>query len=499
MQAMLGEILVNFIVLCVIFLVVAIIVAIKNKWRKSEITSFDLIGKSKVNGLDMKTFDDIAGLSEVKTELRKIIRYFKSDKDKGDLKLPAGILLYGPPGCGKTSLAKAIATEAGVNFLCRNASDLVSDNFLGSSNIARLFAFARKVSPCIVFIDELDILGARFGATSQHQCDVTRLLAEMDGFQKNTDILVIGATNDVGALDKALLRSGRFGRKFHVGAPTTEEDVLQVIDMYSSGKVFEEKLTRNILARMFMGMSPADMEEVLNYCGVTSFLNDAPITREDIEVATIELNIGSVLEKKKSDVNSAYRKLRAYHEAGHAVVGKAVGMCISSVTIYGSSSIGVGGLTKFGADYDIQDLDAVTDLKTIKGVVKNLITLYGGYCAEREFARDMSDISLGSTHDINVATNIAEMIDMCFPWYRSIIRNSRNTDSQERLNAREEAIDLLCESACKQARLACERNKVVIARLASSLLDNYMITDDCLDEILKDVVSIDVSWEIHLT
>ncbi len=322
------------------------------------VTSFDLIAdnpakslsEDKYADLDMKSFDDIAGLTELKVELRKFLAVFNNQEAfvEKSVSIPRGILLWGTPGCGKTSLAKAIAKEANVNFLCRNAADLVSGYSMSNENkIGELFKKARENAPCVIFIDELDIIGERYTGgmgAGAHQVEVTRLLAEMDGFQKNENILVIGATNDIAKLDKALLRSGRFSKKFHVGMPQKREDILAVINMYKGNKPFEEGITDDDLIKTLGRLTPADIKELLNECGIYAVMSNSCITLDLLNKTILELNLGTNLVESDKAMSPEKKRLLAVHEAAHALVGRALGFGITGVSLVGTQT-GVGGMT----------------------------------------------------------------------------------------------------------------------------------------------------------
>ena len=272
-------------------------------------------------------FDDVAGLDEEKQEMLEIVQFLKEPKKFNEMgaKIPKGVLLYGKPGTGKTLIAKAIAGEAGVPFISMSGSEFI-EMFagLGASRVRKLFEKARKVAPCIVFIDEIDAIGSRRssgnGAESENNQTLNQLLVEMDGFDTEETIIVLAATNRPEMLDKALLRPGRFDRQITINVPDLKgrEEILKI---HSKDKKFAENITLKSIAEDTAGFTGAELSNILNEAAILAAINEHDvIQQEDIEEALKKVTVG--LQKTSRVISDKDKKLTAYHEAGHAIVSK---------------------------------------------------------------------------------------------------------------------------------------------------------------------------------
>ena len=353
--------------------------------------------KSKV------TFDDIAGLDEEKDELKEIVEFLKKPKKFTEMgaKIPKGVLLYGKPGTGKTLIAKAIAGEADVPFISMSGSEFI-EMFagLGASRVRKLFDKARKLSPCIVFIDEIDAIGSRrtsnSGAESENNQTLNQLLVEMDGFSSEETIIVLAATNRPEMLDKALLRPGRFDRQVTIPAPdlSGREEILKI---HSKDKKLADDVSLYNIAEDTAGFTGAELANILNEAAIiaTKKEHDA-ITNSDLDEAVKKVTVG--LEKTSRKISEKDKKLTAYHEAGHAIVSQFLPTqtAVKEVSIIPRGM--AGGYTMYKSDEDKYYISK-TEMQ------EKLIALLGGRAAEKLI---LDDISTGASNDLEVATQIAK-------------------------------------------------------------------------------------------
>ena len=290
------------------------------------------VGKARAqmsdkNNKERVTFKDVAGLEEAKIEIMEIVDFLKkADKYKAlGAKIPKGALLAGPPGTGKTLLAKAVAGEANVPFLSISGSDFV-EMFVGvgASRVRDLFEQAKKVAPCIVFIDEIDAIGrargknSGFSGNDERENTLNQLLTEMDGFQTNAGVIVLAATNRVDILDKALMRAGRFDRQIEVGLPDVKERK-EIFDVHLRKLKLDDKLDREFLAKQTPGFAGADIANVCNEAALIAARHDkSAVTQEDF-LAAIDRIVGG-LERRNMPMTAEERRSTAIHEAGHATV-----------------------------------------------------------------------------------------------------------------------------------------------------------------------------------
>ena len=290
------------------------------------------VGKARAqmadkNNKDRVTFKDVAGLEEAKVEIMEIVDFLrKADKYKAlGAKIPKGALLAGPPGTGKTLLAKAVAGEANVPFLSISGSDFV-EMFVGvgASRVRDLFEQAKKVAPCIVFIDEIDAIGrargknSGFSGNDERENTLNQLLTEMDGFQTNAGVIVLAATNRVDILDKALMRAGRFDRQIEVGLPDVKERK-EIFDVHLRKLKLDSKLDREFLAKQTPGFAGADIANVCNEAALIAARNDKEYVTQVDFLAAIDRIVGG-LERRNMPMTEKERRSTAIHEAGHATV-----------------------------------------------------------------------------------------------------------------------------------------------------------------------------------
>ena len=291
------------------------------------------VGKARAQEIDKNnteqkvTFKDVAGLEEAKVEIMEIVDFLKNAKKYRELgaKIPKGALLVGPPGTGKTLLAKAVAGEANVPFFSISGSDFV-EMFVGvgASRVRDLFEQAKKKSPCIVFIDEIDAIGrargrnAGFSGNDERENTLNQLLTEMDGFQTNAGVIVLAATNRADILDKALMRAGRFDRQIEVGLPEIHERK-EIFDVHLRKLKLDPNLDRDFLAKQTPGFSGADIANVCNEAALIAARHNKPFVSKEEFLAAVDRIIGG-LERKNKVIKAEEKKVVAFHEAGHAAV-----------------------------------------------------------------------------------------------------------------------------------------------------------------------------------
>ncbi len=364
-------------------------------------------GKARTKlGADEKkkvTFDDVAGADEEKAELSEIVSFLKNPKQFTDIgaRIPKGVLLVGPPGTGKTYIAKAVAGEANVPFLSISGSDFVELYVgVGASRVRDLFDQAKKNAPAIIFIDEIDAVGRHRGAGyggghDEREQTLNQLLVEMDGFGNNEGVIIIAATNRPDILDPALMRPGRFDRQVYVGLPDIRGRAA-VLKIHARNKKLASDVDLDVVAKSTSGFAPADLENLLNEAALLAArYNRTEITMKDLEDSMIKVVAGP--EKKTRVRTKKDNRLVAYHEAGHALVSKFLSTHdpVHQVTIIPRGM--AGGMTIY-----LPQEDTFTTSKT--EMTENIISLLGGRVAE-ELVLD--DISTGASNDIQRASGIA--------------------------------------------------------------------------------------------
>jgi cell division protease FtsH len=377
----------------------------------SKVMSF---GKSRARLMSdedkKKTFEDVAGAEEEKEELAEIVEFLKHPSKFIDVgaRIPKGVLLVGPPGTGKTLLAKAVAGEAGVPFYTISGSDFV-EMFVGvgASRVRDLFDQAKKNSPCIVFIDEIDAVGRHRGAGlggghDEREQTLNQLLVEMDGFGVNQGVIVLAATNRPDILDPALLRPGRFDRRIYVGMPDIKgrEAILRV---HARKKPLMPEVDLGEIAKITPGFTGADLENLMNEAAILSARkNKKEIGNAEIKEAIFKVQIGP--EKKSRVISEHERKLTAYHEAGHAIAVRAASTFnkVDRVTIIPAGA--AGGYTVFKPD---EDKSFYTKSQLMEGIIVAL----GGRAAEEVV---LGEISTGAGNDLQQANKIARSMIVKF-------------------------------------------------------------------------------------
>ncbi len=425
------------------------------------------------------TFKDVAGLDEEKNELIEIVDFLKSPEKFHEIgaKIPKGILLCGKPGTGKTLIAKAIAGEAGVPFITMSGSEFI-EMFagLGASRVRKLFEKAKKISPCIVFIDEIDAIGSRrtsgSGGESENNQTLNQLLVEMDGFETDETVIVLAATNRPEMLDKALLRPGRFDRRITIAAPDLHgrEEILKI---HSQNKKFEKDIDLKEIAGDTAGFTGAELANVLNEAAIIAARSHRKkISKNDIEEAVKKVTVG--LEKHSRVISEKDKKLTAYHEAGHAIVSKFLPtqQDVKEVSIIPRGV--AGGYTMYKTNEDKYYISK-TEME------EKLIALLGGRAAEK---LALDDISTGASNDIEVATQIARDMVTVYGMSDKIGPISLKTDEPYEMqpfgdhigdNIGEE-VKKLIDTAYYQAQQILSQHMDKLDAVANALLEKEIIS-----------------------
>ena len=435
------------------------------------------------------TFDDVAGLDEEKHEMMEIVDFLKEPKRFYEMgaRIPRGVLLCGQPGTGKTLIAKAIAGQANVPFISMSGSEFI-EMFagLGASRVRKLFEKAKKIAPCIIFIDEIDAIGSRrtsgSGAESENNQTLNQLLVEMDGFDTEETIIVLAATNRPEMLDKALLRPGRFDRRITIALPDLRgrEAILKI---HAKEKKFAEDVNLKSIAEDTAGFSGADLANILNEAAIIATINEhEAITNKDIEDAVKKVTVG--LEKQSRVISDKDKKLTAYHEAGHAIVSS---MLETQKDIKEVSIIprGVaGGYTMYKTNEDKYYISK-TEME------EKLVALLGGRAAEKIA---LNDISTGASNDIEVATDIAKNMITKYGMSESLGPISINTEQDpyelqllgdkfgDAIGAE---VKILIDNAYEKAQYLIKTNMDKLVKVAEALIEREVISEEEFKELIK--------------
>ncbi|MBR3116218.1 ATP-dependent zinc metalloprotease FtsH [Candidatus Saccharibacteria bacterium] len=453
--------------------------------------------KAKLYGPDKKkvTFKDVAGNESAKQDLTEIVDFLKSPKkyEKLGAKIPRGVLLAGDPGTGKTLMARAVAGEANVPFFSISGSEF-AEMFVGvgASRVRDLFSRAKKNAPSIIFIDEIDAVAhkrdARGGAGREDEQTLNQILVEMDGFDNDSGVIVMAATNRVDMLDKALLRPGRFDRHVNVALPE-RKDRLEILKVHFKGKPVEADVDLESLAKKTAGSSGADLANIANEAAITAAREGhKAIANKDVVEAFERVAIGP--ERKSKVMNDKERKITAYHEAGHAIVGHVLPDSdpVHKVTIIPRGS--TGGVTWFLPPED-RSYKSIYELKDI------LARAMGGRVAEKiVFGTDA--VTTGASSDLkNVASLAKSMIveegmgdnlrNLVFPegdmgYYTITTGKPYSEKTAELIDAE---IKKLSDEAAKRAEEVLKANKDVLDKLAEELLAHETLEETELEPLLK--------------
>jgi len=394
--------LIPYVLMFVIFAFFLFIFLGQNSGGSGKIMNFGR-SRAKMHTTSTIKFEDVAGADEEKEEMAELVNFLKDPRKYTNLgaRIPKGVLMVGPPGTGKTYLAKAIAGEAGVPFFSISGSDFVEMYVgVGASRVRDMFEQAKKNSPCIIFIDEIDAVGRHRGSGlggghDEREQTLNQLLVEMDGFSKYESIIVIAATNRPDILDPALTRPGRFDRKITVGYPDMRAREL-MLGVHAKNKPLAEDVSLLDVAKNTVGFTAADLENLMNESALLAARDDSDvITNDHIKEATFRVIVGP--EKRSRVMTEPEKKLTAYHEAGHAIAVKLSGSNkrVDRISIIPAGS--AGGYTASRADED-------TSYMTKTQLISEIVVSLGGKAAEEIV---LGEVSTGASADLKQANSIA--------------------------------------------------------------------------------------------
>jgi len=457
--------------------------------------------KAKLYGVDKEkvVFDDIAGNDSAKQDLEEVVDFLKHPKKYQEVgaKIPKGVLLVGSPGTGKTMLARAVAGEANVPFFSISGSEFV-EMFVGvgASRVRDLFAKAKKNSPAIIFIDEIDAVGRRRGSGmggghDEREQTLNQILVEMDGFETGTNVIVLAATNRADVLDPALLRPGRFDRRTNIMLPE-RKDREAILKVHFKNKPTDDTVNLDKLAAKTAGSSGADLANIANEAAIIAARdNRKKITDKDITEAFEKVAIGP--ERKTKVMTEKEKKLTAYHEAGHAIVGHVLPDSdpVHKVTIIPRG--GTGGVTWFLPPED----KSYTNVYEFKDILARAM---GGRIAEK-IMYGTDGITTGAGSDLRKATEIArdmvieqgmgsKLRDQVFHEDNGGMMFDRMTHERPYSDDTAKEIDLeveaLIKEAARRAELVLKNNMASLHALAKELLEKETIDEPEVDKVLKD-------------
>jgi cell division protease FtsH len=432
------------------------------------------------------TWDDVAGVEEVREELMEVVEFLREPKrfERLGAKTPKGLLLYGPPGTGKTLLAKAVAHESGANFYSASASSFV-EMFagLGAARIRKLFAEARKNAPAIVFIDELDAVGAQrtgHGFNREQDQTLNQLLVELDGFEGAHQVVVMGASNRIEDLDQALLRPGRFDRQMFVQPPDLKGRVA-ILEVHTRGKPLGLDVDLGQIARQTSGLTGAELANICNEAAIfAGRRSDACLTQPDFDNALERVVAG--LQQKKV-LTEKERRILSYHEGGHALMAHLMGaaMELQKVTIVSRGEA-------LGYAFYLPEEDRY--LHTKEELVDRMIVALAGRAAEEVvFGR----VTNGAANDLEKVTDIAR--SMVFEWGMADGVNSRTLRadnyalSEETKSLRDSEQARLTDSAYAEALRLLQKHRAPLDRVAAALLEKETLGRDEVIALLADVAA----------
>lgn len=429
-------------------------------------------------------FSDVAGLKEEKEELMEVVDFLKDPQKyvKMGAKIPRGILLSGPPGTGKTLLAKAVSGESQASFIYTSGAEFDEMYVgVGASRIRKLFENARLYAPCVIFIDEIDSIGQKRNHLDSNKNNQTleQLLVEMDGFKtEGSNVIVLAATNRPESLDPALLRPGRFDRRIEVYLPDVE-DREAILKIHAKNKKIAEDVSYEAIAYNTAGFSGAELENLLNEAALIAVRKSQEvITQDNLDEALKKISIG--LQKKGRKISEKERKLTAYHEAGHAVVGK---FLTTQSNVKEISIIPRGTAGGYTWHETVEDKSYISKIE----LTERLVILLGGRAAEQIA---LNDISTGASNDLEVATSIAQDMICVYGMNPevgpiSLMDTYNELMGEETKNLIGKLVAQSVKNAEQTATCILTENRALLDMVASALLTKETISGVELNKIFE--------------
>ncbi len=474
-------------------------------------------GRSKARfQMEAKTgvmFEDVAGIDEAKEELQEVVTFLKNPERFTAIgaRIPKGVLLIGPPGTGKTLLAKAIAGEAGTPFFSISGSEFV-EMFVGvgASRVRDLFKKAKENAPCIVFIDEIDAVGRQRGTgigggNDEREQTLNQLLTEMDGFEGNSGVIVIAATNRPDVLDAALLRPGRFDRQVMVDLPGLKGR-LGILEVHARDKKIDEDVKMDAIARRTTGFSGAQLANLLNEAAIlTARRRKDAVTMLEVNDAIDRLTIGLTMNPL---MDSKKKRLLAYHEVGHALIGSLskYGGLLNKVTIIPRSG-GVGGFASFAVQEDRLDSEF---LRSYGEIIDDLVMTLGGRAAE-EVIFGESEVTSGASSDISYVSKLVK--DMVTNYgmaalspkddpksmvVRTDIMGGGEEYSDELATKIDDRMREIAQECLQKARQIISDNRILVDRLVDILIERETLEGEEFRDIVSEYIALPKKEEVKI-